>query len=223
MKRITNNYILSLVIMFLLLLGLYIYKPISLREISTVEGFVDYSKSFGAVMPLTVLFITVFQAIIPVIPFVILCSANGVLFGFSNGILITWLGTLSGASITFFVSRKLGYEWAAKRYKRDSLKQIEQMHGFRGFLIILALRLLPYFPAPLINISAGVSRLNFLWFLLASALGKLPFIIGYTLLGYSLLHTKNYILGATIMAALILIPYLIMKKTKRTSVQGKEP
>lgn len=197
------------------------YKPVTVKELSTVDGFVSYARSFGSIMPVAIFIITTIQAIVPLIPFVILCSANSILFGMYYGILITWAATLFGASITFYMARRLGYEWAAKTYKRSNLKHIEDINGYRGFLIILAFRLLPYFPAPLINISAGVSKINFLWFFAASAIGKLPFIIGYALLGYSLLQTKNYSLGIGIMAALILVPYLIVRVKRRKFVNEK--
>ncbi len=173
-------------------------------------------------MPLAVFAATVLQAIVPVIPFIILCSAGGLLFGLVNGIIITWVGTLTGASLAFFVSRQLGYDWAARKYSKSRLKQIDRMNGRQGFFIILALRLLPYFPAPLINISAGVSRIRYSWFLLASALGKLPFIIGYTLLGYSLLHSRNYTSVVSAALVLLIVPYLIVKlRATRALLQEK--
>ena len=224
MKQKANHQLLGLLITAVFILGLYLFKPITFKEASTIEGFIEYTRSFGPVMPIAVFLITVIQAIIPVIPFVILCSANAIIFGIPTGFLLTWVGTLTGASLTFFVSRKLGYEWVARKYRGSNLKNIERMNGAQGFLLILSLRLLPYFPAPLINVSAGVSRISFLWFLLASAIGKLPFIFVYIYLGYNLLHSKNYTLGAVVMIALLLVPYLIVRKTKKRAIpEAKEP
>lgn len=223
MKRTSGSIVAGLLILTGLSAAMYIYQPVSFREIATIEGFVSYARSFGSVMPLAAFLITMLQAVVPAVPFVILCSANGILLGLANGVILTWVGTLTGASLAFWGARSLGYEWAARRYGRAGLQKVDQLNGFRGFMIILALRLLPYFPAPLINISAGVSRINFLWFLLASAIGKLPFIIGYTLMGYSLLHAKNYALGISIMVVLIVIPYVIVKKTgRKATIHGKQ-
>lgn len=222
MKTTYRQLVYSLMLFTAVALALYSHKPVTFREISSVEGFVAYARSFGPVMPLAVFIITILQAMIPIIPFVILCIANGLLFGLTEGVLLTWVGTLTGATIMFVLSRKMGYEWAAKKYMSANLRKINRMEGLKGFLLILALRFLPYFPAPLINVSAGVSRIHYLWFLLASAIGKLPFVIGYTLLGYSLLHSKNYTLGAALMAALIVIPYLIMRRTRKRTVGSEE-
>ena len=215
MKKNKYSLILGLTVTALLLVCLYVYKPVSFEEISTVNGFVKYARSFGALMPIATFIIAVLQAIVPAVPFVILCTANGVMFGLAGGILLTWLSTLTGATILFYIARRLGYDWAAKRYQQNNLKKIENMKGFQGFLLVLGLRLLPYFPAPLINIMAGVSQINFWWFFSASAIGKLPFIMGYTLLGYNLLHTKNYTLGIIIMVLLLVIPYLVVRRTKK--------
>ncbi len=223
MKRNNKELLIILLLLILTLAGFYLYRPFKLEEISTVAGFVRYAESFGAVMPVSAFLITVIQAVVPAVPFLIISSANGVLFGFFKGVIITWVGTLAGASLTFLASRRLGYEGVRYKNKGNILRYIEKMKGTRGFWVILALRLLPYFPAPLVNIAAGASRINYLWFLLASALGKLPFIIGYTILGYSLVHSKNYMLGLVVVTLLVIGPYLIVKKTRgRVSFQGKQ-
>lgn len=224
MKKSNYSLILGLTVTALLLVCLYVYKPVSFEEISTVNGFVKYGRSFGALMPIAAFMIAALQAIVPAVPFVILCTANGVMFGLAGGILLTWLGTLTGATILFYIARRLGYAWAAKRYQQNNLKKIKNMNGYHGFLLILGLRLLPYFPASLINVMAGVSEINYWWFFSASAIGKLPFIIGYTVLGYNLLHTKNYTLGIIIMVMLLVIPYLVVRRTKRRlTFKGREP
>lgn len=210
-----RNMVFVLALIVALISGMYIYNPISVRELSTVDGLVSYARSFGIIMPLAVFFVAVIQAVVPVIPFIILCCANTLLFGIVKGTIITWAATLLGASITFYLARLMGFEWASKKYKRINMDFINEISGYKGFLIILTLRLLPYFPAPLVNISAGVSGLKYHWFLLASAIGKLPFIIGYGLLGYSLVQSRNYTLGLALMAVLIVIPYAVARYKKR--------
>lgn len=216
--RDTKYTLLVLTLIVFLITGMYLYYPISLRQLTTVEGLVSYARSFGAIMPLAVFFVTVVQAIVPVIPFIILCSANSLLFGITEGTLLTWAATLVGASITFYTSRSMGYEWASRKYNKINADLIDNLNGYKGFLMILSLRLLPYVPAPLINVSAGVSGIKFSWFLLASAIGKLPFIVGYGLLGYSLTQSKNYTIGLALMAALIIVPYLIARYRKKRTI-----
>lgn len=207
-----------LTLMAFLMTGMFLYYPVSLRQLTTVEGLVSYARSFGPIMPLAVFFVTVVQAIVPVIPFIILCSANSLLFGITEGTLLTWAATLVGASVTFYTARSMGYDWASRKYNKINTEMIDNLNGYKGFLMILSLRLLPYVPAPLINVSAGVSGIRFFWFLLASAIGKLPFIIGYGMLGYSLTQSKNYTVGLALMAGLILVPYLIARYRKKRMI-----
>ncbi len=211
----TKNTLMGLAVVLLTTAGLYLYNPVSIWQISSVEGFVSYARSFGQVMTAAIFLVTIVQAVVPVIPFVILCIANGILFGIFKGSLLTWAGTLMGASITFFVSRMLGREWALRSHRDSGLKYFEKIEGHRGFFVVLGLRFLPYFPAPLINVSAGVSRIRFFWFFLASAIGKLPFILGYSILGYSLLSSRNYVLGLGLMTLLIVLPFTIVFLTKK--------
>lgn len=190
----------------------------SIEQISTVAGMVAYIRSFAVMAPLVSFSVSVLQAVFPAIPFFILCGANGIVFGFWPGLLITWAGTLAGASIKFFTARKLGYEWVASRSKEGYLSQVEQMNGPRGFMVILILRLLPYVPAPAVNILAGVSSIRFLVFLAASALGKLPFIAGYTYAGYSLVNSKQYMHALYLVVAIMVISYglTVIFKKRRT-------
>ncbi|MBU7005424.1 putative membrane protein YdjX (TVP38/TMEM64 family) [Peptococcaceae bacterium DYL19] len=209
--------IISLAVAVVSIIGLYLYKPVNLEEVSTIEGFVRYAKSFGVIMPIVIFEIILVQAIVPVIPFVMLCSAAGILIGVGQGIAIIWAGTLTGASITFFLSRTMGFRWALSKHEGKVPGYLEKMNGTGGFLAVLTLRLLPYFPAPIINITAGISQMRFASFFLASAIGKLPFIIGYTYVGNNLINSKNYALMMALFAALIIVPYLIMVTLKKNS------
>ncbi|PKM82658.1 MAG: hypothetical protein CVU89_03930 [Firmicutes bacterium HGW-Firmicutes-14] len=223
--KLGKSVFMSFFVVLILSIGMYLYKPVSLEEISTVRGLTSYVRSFGTIMPLAAFAITVIQAIVPVIPFIILCSTNGILFGMGNGILLTWTATLTGATIMFFAARRFGWEIRDGQSEENSnFKYLKDLDGPKGFMAILALRLLPYFPAPLVNIASGIGKIGYVWFLLASAIGKLPFIVGYTFLGYSLLHRQNLALTAVLSILLILIPYLIAKKTKhRLAYRREEP
>lgn len=215
-----------LLIIFGVLYGFYLYKPVSLSELTSVDGMIHYAKSFGILMPVFIFVITAIQAIIPGVPFAVLCSASGILFGLLKGMVMIWAATLFGAAVLFYISRKLGYGWAEKFMEKYKVRGLQKLEGEKGFITILVLRLLPYFPAPVINISAGISNVKFSSFFLASAIGKLPFIIAYTLLGYSILKKGNYLLGSILLIFVIILPYLyvsIKQKKKKTEETEQYP
>lgn len=189
-----------------------------MEKLSTVTGLVEYIRSFAIMAPLASFTVTVLQAIFPFIPFFILCGANGIVFGFWPGLLLTWIGTLTGATIKFFTARKLGYNWVAGRCKEGWLSQVDRISGPRGFMVILILRLLPYVPAPAVNILAGVSSIRYPVFIAASALGKLPLILIYTYAGYSLVNSKQYMNAVYLMIAILAVTYglSVIIKRRRT-------
>lgn len=194
----------------------------TVEQISTVNGLVTYIRSYAIMAPLISLALTILQALFPFIPFLILCGAAGVVFGFWPGLFLIWVGTLTGASIKFFAARKLGYSWVANRCKKDYLSQIERINGPRGFFVILVLRLLPYIPAPAVNILAGVSNIRFTVFLAASALGKLPFIIGYTYAGYSLVSSRQYMIVIYVTILLMVISYVLSVFVKKRRIGDRQ-
>lgn len=191
----------------------------SIEQLSSVTGMVNYIRSFAVLAPLVSLIVSALQSMFPFIPFFIVCGANGIVFGFWPGLLLTWAGSLAGASGKFFMARKLGYEWVACHCKEGYLGQVDRINGPRGFMVILLLRLLPYVPAPAINILAGVSRVRYSVFLAASALGKLPFIAAYTYAGYSLVSSKQLMHAVYLMIAILGIAYglSIIIKRKRAA------
>lgn len=194
----------------------------TVEQISTVNGLVAYIRSFAVLAPLVSFSITVLQALFPFIPFFILCGANGIVFGFWPGLLITWAGTLTGASIKFFTARKLGYNWVASRCKKGYLTHVERINGPRGFFVILLLRLLPYVPAPAVNILAGVSSIRYSVFLGASAIGKLPFIVGYTYAGYSLVNSQQYMTAVYLIIFMLVVSYGLSVLVKKRRTGGRQ-
>lgn len=179
----------------------------TIEKLATVTDLVNYIRSFAVMAPLVSFIVTLLQAIFPFIPFFVLCGANGIVFGFWLGVLITWIGSLTGATIKFFTARKLGYNWVAGRCKEGWLSQVEKISGPRGFMVIMLLRLMPYVPAPAVNILAGVSSIRYSIFLAASAIGKLPLIILYTYAGYSLVNSKQYMHAVYVVIAIFIILY----------------
>ena len=111
---------------------------------------------------------------------------NGALFGPLTGTVITWVGALLGAALSFEIARALGRPVAARLIGEERLVRADQMVDQAGWTGLLVLRLLPVVAFTAINWAAGlttVSRFRFLW---TTAIGILPGAIVFTASGSGL-------------------------------------
>lgn len=103
-------------------------------------------------------------------------------FGFSSGVLLAMLAVVSGCIITFCVARLLLRDFLLKRFS-GRVRRVDEFIRENTFSTTLLIRLLPLGSNWMFNIAAGVSAVRSLPFFLGSALGYIPQMIIFTLLG----------------------------------------
>ena len=135
---------------------------------------IAYVNQFGAFAPLVFFLLFVAQAMLPVFPYVLLAAAGGFLFGFQQGVLLSWSGALTGASLAYWICRWFGIGNFLNKYYLRSGYDPRKLSPGAAFWTITIFRIIPVVPTPLINMGAALGRVSFLNFLLASAIGKMP-------------------------------------------------
>jgi uncharacterized membrane protein YdjX (TVP38/TMEM64 family) len=103
-------------------------------------------------------------------------------FGLFEGFVYTMIGALCGATLSFYITRILGQNFVKQFIKHD-ITHFDDVLQKNGFLIILLLRLIPILPFDVISYSAGVSKIKYKDFVLATFLGTIPGILVYVNLG----------------------------------------
>ena len=176
----------------------------------------------GTFAPLIAFLLGVAQAMFPYIPFFVLAGTNGLLFGFTFGLLISFSGALVGALVSFWLSRTWLQKWILNKFGQKYEKQIDEFSSEHGFKTVLIVRLIPVVPSPLINVLAGVSKIKFSHFTLASAIGKLPFAITYTIIGNEMAKYKDNQIVLTIIITLAVAIYLLIQYRKKKNQKEKE-
>ena len=140
----------------------------------------------------------------------VLVIAGGMIFGLFWGTVLTTIGSLIGAAIAFYISRKLGQQ-VVKKFIKKELVLFDKKNS--GFFLILMLRLIPLFPFKIVSYSAGLSDVRFRDFALATTIGSMPGIIVYTNLGdkTTVFGSKDFYLSIGLLIGLFIISF-IMKK-----------
>ncbi|MEA3213617.1 MAG: hypothetical protein QOE70_6674 [Chthoniobacter sp.] len=129
----------------------------------------------------------------------VLAIGSGLFFGLWWGFFLNLAGNVTGAAVSFFVSRKLGRGWVEKRFFRHrKWVALDEAIARDGWKIIFLSQVHPLFPSSLLNYLYGVTRIRFGTCMLWVALGQAPglFLYAYlgtlTQLGLRLLRGKSH-------------------------------
>jgi uncharacterized membrane protein YdjX (TVP38/TMEM64 family) len=121
-------------------------------------------------------------------PASVLTIAGGILFGPVLGVVVVVLAANASAMIAYGVGRLLGHPLAGDRTDSSDQSLARRWSSrmrAHSFETVLVMRLL-FLPYDLVNYLAGLLRLRWVPFLLATALGSLPGTVSFVLLGASL-------------------------------------
>lgn len=117
------------------------------------------------------------------VPRPLLNLAAGALFGSELGLGVALSGTVLGAGLAFGLGRFLGQEALRPLLRARFLKAADGQLSRHGFRSMMACRLFPGVPFWAANYCAAVSRMGWLPFLLATALGSIPNTAAYVVAG----------------------------------------
>ncbi|WP_405679004.1 TVP38/TMEM64 family protein [Streptomyces sp. NBC_01511] len=117
------------------------------------------------------------------VPRPLLNLAAGALFGTQLGLPAAVAGTVLGAGIAFGLGRFLGQEALRPLLRGRWLTAADGQLSRHGFRSMMAVRLFPGVPFVAANYCAAVSKMGWLPFLLATAIGTIPNTAAYVVAG----------------------------------------
>ncbi|MCC2686717.1 MAG: hypothetical protein K0R75_3616 [Paenibacillaceae bacterium] len=183
----------------------------------------NYMRSLGGYAFLIGMLAVLLQTVVPVVPFVLIAGANVIVFGLWNGFLINYSMSLVGASLAFIFAKYFAHDWIARRISRfPQVVSFNQQLERQGFLYVLIGRLIPVIPSSAINHGAGITRIKFIPFLLATCIGKLPIVFLESFIGYDLLHFRKNHTRLLILLAIFCLLFYLGNKFKHKLLGKKE-
>jgi len=145
----------------------------------------EFILSFGPWAPVVWTGVYLVAVFIPYATTVMTVSA-GLAFGVFWGTVLPYCVTLFASLLPFTVSRRFGRPWVERWIQGTRFAaQVDRINQ-HAFLIFFYLRLIPSVPYEIQNHIAGVSRLRYREFLLASLLGNAPILVVLAFLGEGL-------------------------------------
>lgn len=203
-----KSYILKTAVLLLFIGLVYFFFPY--QEPDDIKSFVS---GFGASAPIAFIIICAVKPIIFFLPSMGLTIIAGALFGTIYGTLYVVIGGAGSTVIGFYMTRWFGRKCVEGFMKeQDKLLKIDENLGKEGFRTTLMLRLLST-PWDIVSYSAGLSKIRFKDFYLASLIALAPTSFIYTYFGSSVFNPLS--LGFIVSLSMILIfgsiPYVIKR------------
>ncbi len=202
MKKKYHLYVnLSLIgLVFLLLFASYYFSP--LREIlSSPEKIRDFFLSFGRFTPAALFAFLIFTVPLP-FPSSAVTTLSGFLFGPLFGTLLAYFGLKLGILLAFWLARRFGRKIVKKLTDKKEKQHFDILFRKYGSSVILISFMVPIFPADIIGLLAGLTKIKFRHFALLVAVGLIPRTTLLSLFGSEL--AKGFSIELVLISLLVL-------------------
>ena len=178
---------------------------------SFVNNVTSTMSSLGIISGIVLI---ILESIIPVLPLGVFIALNVITFGEVVGFFISWISTIIGCMLAFYLSRKLGNRIFRKKKntkKRELIEKAQNKVGNMSLSNLVLILAVPFTPAFAVNIGAGLSNINPKKYLLALIIGKIPIVYFWGFIGKSLLEsiTDPYTIAQIL--GMLIIAYLVSK------------
>lgn len=156
--------------------------------------------------------VIVLESIIPILPLAVFIALNMIVFGNFLGFILSWIATIVGCQLSFLLfrkglSKKL-YNNIDNKPRTVKLMNIISNISFSKLVIIMAI---PFTPAFSINISAGLSKLKYKKFLMATIISKISVVYFWGFIGTTLIESITDITVIIKLLFILLVAFVLSK------------
>jgi uncharacterized membrane protein YdjX (TVP38/TMEM64 family) len=169
LMRTDGVWLRAAVLAVLLVAGGVVALTVDLPDVDVVRGWVDDAGAAGW----TVMVLGLALVLLTPVPRSALSFLVGLVLGFGPGTAVAFAGALLAALAAFGLSRSLGRA-AATRLAGRRLGRVDDLMARRGFVAVLAGRLLPVVPFVALSYVAGLTAIRWVPYTAGTALGLVP-------------------------------------------------
>jgi uncharacterized membrane protein YdjX (TVP38/TMEM64 family) len=196
------------------------------RLFVSAERLRQWVSARGAAAPLVFMALQALQVVIFVIPGEVPQIAGGYLFGVWAGTLLSLAGIIAGSALSFFLARQLGVPFVHAIFAEERVQKAEKLLASpRSKAVFFLLFIIPGIPKDVLCYVAGLSPMGFPFFLVASLAGRLPGIIGSSIIGNAAAGERWILAGivAGIAVALFAAGYFMRDRLEKwiSNLSGK--
>ena len=188
----------------------WVNKVIVMFQIGNFDDMHAFIAQYGKWAMAISFLLMVFQSIAAPLPAFFITLTNANLFGWWQGCILSWVSSMTGAAMCFWIARILGRDVVEKICTRGALLSIEEFFAKYGKRCILVARLLPFISFDIVSYAAGLTAMDFWGFFIATGVGQMPACIVYSYVGGMLTGgAKKMFIGLMCLFALAIVVILI--------------
>jgi len=125
----------------------------------------------------------ILQAFLAFIPGQGLMLASGYIYGFWQGLFLTWFGLTLGGQMSFWLARRYGRPFANRFVSKKVLTRWNSVAARQGIGFYVISLFLPIFPNDAMCFVAGLGEISFRRFLVANVIGRFIATAAMTFVG----------------------------------------
>ena len=135
-----------------------------------------------------------------------------------KALLYAMIGAVLGTGLSFLLAKLLGRDFLHIFFGEEKMSYyIERLNSKQAYAIVFFLYLIPGIPKDMVSYAAGASEMRFKPFILLSAVGRLPGMVGCLLIG-SMVESGNYVGVGVLLAIAVIACILCIVFRKRINV-----
>jgi len=198
------------IISTIIIIFFLIFKKINFPDINFIREFI---QSMGFFAPLVFILIMIVAIIISPIPSLPLTIVSGLIWGPYLGTLYSVTGALIGAIISFSIARKIGRATVEKMLRQD-INFCNIWTDNKMFWIVLFARLFPFFQFDIVSYGAGITKMSYSQFAMATLIGMTPTTYIFVRFGNFLVVPSwtGIVLSLMLIAGIFAVPMLIKRR-----------
>ena len=179
-----------------------------------IDTFIDTTlQNMGVWGPFVGCLFILIESMIPILPLFVFITLNFLAFGNIFGFIISWIFTCLGCLISFFLFRRKVQTWLFKRIKKHGIisqNTIEVITNLK-FEQLTTIIAMPFTPAFLVNIAAGLSKMSLKKFLGALLIGKIFLVYFWGFVGVSLIESIKNPIYLVRVGILLVLAYVLSR------------
>lgn len=179
-----------------------------------IENLADYLETFllslGAFAPILACFLIIIESIVPVLPLCVFITINFYFFGKIVGFIISWIFTCIGCFLSYTLVKKgiktVALDTAEKSGLLQKTTKLIKNMDMTNLILVIAI---PFTPAFLINIAAGLAKMDKKKFIISILIGKIFMVYFWGFIGVSLIESLKNPMIIIKVVILLLFAYIL--------------
>ena len=181
--------------------------------LNTLIEFIQTSGAWGSVFACALISV---ESIIPIMPLSVFITVNFLVLGHFWGFIISYVFTVIGCTMSYFIFKKgLGNKFENLTENKKLISKYKKI--FRNITtgnLILVIAM-PFTPAFVVNIVAGLVKMDFKKYFTGLVIGKLAMVYFWGFVGTSLIESISNPIILVKIAVIMILTYAVYLVLKR--------